>query len=387
MPQQHTVTKITIFAASPGDVEDERSQLEQVILDLNNASRARAINVEFDLVKWETHAYPGFASYPQAVINEQVPQDYDIFIGIMWCSVGTETPNASSGTIEEFELAKKRYDSNPDSIHIMFYFKDAPPASLSDIDPRELQRVKDFQISLGDAGGLYWEFKTTEEFKEMINRHLTLYLQDFLKGDPNGSIVIPEVLTSIPQDTIDAPDPIPVAEDDEIGVLDLEEELLDNITGLEKVNGRIVSATEEISEKMQTRTKKINALAENPQPTFRRQFKSIVNQVASDMHHYSARMDAEIPLFREHLDSAMTIFTKIVPLYSTFDSENDDIVPNMLSGVEDLKGGLDDAERGMEGFRDSVSGLPPMTRELNRSWRAIKGLAMVYYKKVNEICP
>ena len=78
------------------------------------------------------------------------------------------------------------------------------------------------------------------------------------------------------------------------------------------------------------------------------------------MHHYSVRLDAEIPLFKEHLDSALTIFTKIV-------SENDDIVPNMLSGVQELKGGLDDAELGMEGFRDSISGLPPMTRELNRA--------------------
>ena len=319
--------------------------------------------MEFDLVKWETHAYPGFASYPQAVINEQVPQDYDIFIGIMWCSVGTETPNASSGTIEEFELAKKRYDSNPDSIRIMFYFKDAPPASLSDINPLDLQRVKAFQKSLGDAGGLYRKFKTAEEFEKTVNLHLTLYLQNFLKSDPNGSMVIPEVSAPIPQDTIDAPESIPIAEDDEIGVLDLEEELLDNITGLEKVNGRILSATEEIGEKMQTRTQEINALAENQQPTSRRQFKSIVNRVASDMHHYSARMDAEIPLFKEHLDSAMTIFTKIVPLYSTFGSENDD----MMSGVEELKGGLDDAECGMEEFRDSVSALPPMTRELNRA--------------------
>ena len=93
-----------------------------------------------------------------------------------------------------------------------------------------------------------------------------------------GGEVISEVSTSIPQDTIDISDFIPVAEDDKIGAPDLEKELSDNITGLEKVNGRIVSATEEIGEKMQTRTKEINALAENQQPTSPRQFKSIVTE-------------------------------------------------------------------------------------------------------------
>ena len=77
MPQQHTVTKITIFVASPSDVEDERSRLEQVVLQLNAAYQA--MNVQFDLVKWETDVYPGFASYTQEVINQQIPLDYDIF--------------------------------------------------------------------------------------------------------------------------------------------------------------------------------------------------------------------------------------------------------------------------------------------------------------------
>ena len=363
MPQKHTVTKITIFVASPSDVEDERSRVEQAVLKLNNAYKAR--DVQFDLVKWETHAYPGFASHPQEVINEQIPTDYDIFIGIMWCSVGTETCSASSGTIEEFERAKERYDSDPDSIRIMFYFKDAPPATLSDIDPHKLQRVKEFQTSLGKAGGLYWRFKTEEEFEKMVFLHLTLYISDLIKDDDKSSGVVPSV--SIPQDDIDGPYTIHVVEDDEIGLLDLEEELSDSVVGLEKVSGRIASATEGIGEKLRTRTKEVKALQQNPKPDIRRKFKSIVNHAASDMNHYSARMDAEIPLFREHLDDAMTIFTRIVPLYSTFDGEDHDMMPKIKSAVEEFLSGLDSAEEGIEGFRDSVSDLPPMTRGLNRA--------------------
>jgi hypothetical protein len=103
MPRQKKV--ITIFVASPNDVVDERTKLEEVINELN-ITWSRNIGLRFDLVRWETHAFPGIGDDPQDVINEQIPDDYDIFIGIMWCRFGTPTGRAGSGTAEEFQRAK-----------------------------------------------------------------------------------------------------------------------------------------------------------------------------------------------------------------------------------------------------------------------------------------
>ena len=249
MPQMSTSTTVTIFVSSPGNVADERSRLEQAVLKLNGVYKS--FELQFNLVKWETEAYPGFASYPQEVINKKIPPNYDIFIGIMWYTVGTETPGASSGTIEEFELAKERYDSDPESIRIMFYFKEAPPTSLSDIDPAKLQQVNEFKKSLGEAGGFYWEFKTAEDFEEAVQRHLTLYVQDFQSRLHGANGAISKVSNC--QEAIDTSDSISASEDEELGILDLEEELTDNLTGLSSVAMRISSATEVISEKMVTR--------------------------------------------------------------------------------------------------------------------------------------
>jgi len=51
---------IRIFVASPGDVQNERDQLGQVVQELNSTLSAlvpeRGLMLE--LVRWETHAHP-----------------------------------------------------------------------------------------------------------------------------------------------------------------------------------------------------------------------------------------------------------------------------------------------------------------------------------------
>lgn len=136
---------LSIFVASPSDVADERSRLEDVVRELN-ITWSRELGLRLELVRWETHAYPDFGVDPQAVINNQIPDDFDIFIGVMWCRYGTPTNRAESGTIEEFKRAKARHDADPESVGLMVYFKDEPvPPSKVDIGQfssrRKLQKV------------------------------------------------------------------------------------------------------------------------------------------------------------------------------------------------------------------------------------------------------
>ncbi|MBN2251236.1 MAG: DUF4062 domain-containing protein, partial [Candidatus Altiarchaeota archaeon] len=100
------------FVASPGDVTEERECLKSVIQELND-SWSEELGIHLDLIGWETHAYPGISTDPQAVINKQIDDDYDIFIGIMWKRLGTPTERGGSGTEEEFDRAYKRYLDNP----------------------------------------------------------------------------------------------------------------------------------------------------------------------------------------------------------------------------------------------------------------------------------
>src|SRR5688500_1316029 len=100
------VEKLLIFLASPGDVASERNHVHNVIAELNRTV-APEKDVVLQVVSWEYDTFPGYGTDAQSVINAQIAEmkKYSLFVGIMWSRVGTPTPRAESGTIEEFERA------------------------------------------------------------------------------------------------------------------------------------------------------------------------------------------------------------------------------------------------------------------------------------------
>ena len=102
MPRNEII--LSVFVASPSDVSEERDCLDKVVAGINTAL-ARRVGVRLELLRWERDTSPSFGKDAQEVINHQIPP-YDIFIGILWHTIGSPTARAQSGTIEEFELAK-----------------------------------------------------------------------------------------------------------------------------------------------------------------------------------------------------------------------------------------------------------------------------------------
>ncbi len=164
------ITELTIFVAAPSDVDAEVEHLRDVIDNLNYIF-GEQFGVKLRMVHWRTSAYPAVGSDPQAVINEQIGEDFDVFVGILWKSFGQPTPRAPSGTLEEFERAYSRWQASPDEIQILFYFKDLPPSRLSDIDPDSLAKINEFRDSWRDRG-LYCIFSDSQEFAGLAQRHL-----------------------------------------------------------------------------------------------------------------------------------------------------------------------------------------------------------------------
>src|SRR6202022_4298350 len=118
--------------------------------------------VRLELLNWRTDVVPGLGIDPQAVINDQVGGEYDIFVGILWAKFGTPTPRAGSGTEEEFEAAYRRHELRRNSVRVMMYFKNAPIAP-DDIDPSQLGAVREFRARVGNRA-LYSTFADIDEF-------------------------------------------------------------------------------------------------------------------------------------------------------------------------------------------------------------------------------
>lgn len=178
-------TKIELykcFIASPSDTQKEREICDEVFNEIN-----RTIGDQFkfriESVKWEKDSRPTFGQNPQAVINEQLLDNFQIFIGIMFTKFGAPTDNYGSGTEEEFYLAHDKFE-NKRNIEIMFYFNDQE-ISPSHVDNKQAQKVKDFKELISDKGGLYSQYKGADDFKEKLKTHLTKFFINKQKIEQN----------------------------------------------------------------------------------------------------------------------------------------------------------------------------------------------------------
>jgi len=177
VPQPRTV--INAFLASPSDVSVERSAIKEIVAECNR-HWAKLPGIYLELICWENNAYPGIGDDAQDVINNQIPNEYDIFIGIMGTRFGTPTKRATSGTAEEFERAFKRNKSSPNSVSIMFYVSEVPLAP-SKIEPEQLHLINDFKKLLQERGVLYWPYQNLENFKKLVRSHLNEVVNEWGK--------------------------------------------------------------------------------------------------------------------------------------------------------------------------------------------------------------
>ena len=388
MPRQETV--LSIFVASPSDVDEERNRLEDVIRDLNTAW-ARDLRIRLELVRWETHAYPSFGEDPQAVINEQVPQDFDLFIGLMWYRFGTPTDRAESGTVEEFQRAKERYDANPNDLQLMIYFKDAPvPVSPSQLDHKQLEKISEFRSGLGEEGGLHWSFQTVDEFERLVRLHITRFIQT--RRSQAEMLQTEETITpegSSDQDDdgevgLDDDGEVGLDDDDEVGILDLMEQFEDEFSTLKEITDRISDTTVEIGNKIKERTDETTKFAVGPNAQNRKVAKRIFANVAADMDQYVHRIESELPLFSKHLNAGLNALTEAVALSIEFKKEKEDReeVRNLVGLISDLRVTMEDSEGQLDYFRGSVASLPRLTTVMNRSKRA---MVNIIQRQIDEL--
>ncbi len=194
-----TAQHVTIFLASPGDVQAERDAAREILEELNRVT-ARQKNIHFDIVGWETDAYPGFGGDGQQVLNNEIGDmtQYDLFVGIMWNKFGSPTPRAGSGTVEEFERAFATYTTTgtPD---IAFYFKNQPANLANEAELAQKMEVVKFKKSLFPEG-LIGDFTDTNDFRAQFRRHMEQRLATYNVQTPSPPSTIKPMIDPVSSD-------------------------------------------------------------------------------------------------------------------------------------------------------------------------------------------
>lgn len=360
MARQESV--LTVFVASPSDVEAERVKLEEIITELN-ITWSRELGVRLELVKWETHAHPGFSIDPQQVINEQIPKDYDIFIGIMWCRYGTATGRAGSGTVEEFQIAKERYDTDG-SVELLNYFKDEP-IPPSKLDPTQLQQINNFRDSLGNEGGLHWGFSDISQFEKLIRLHLSRKIQKWLSLQSSKPVESNVAL----QPNVEVNE----VQFDDDGILDLMDIFEDKAFEAQECLARISVAMNDLTDKLNLRSSELNSLPRNEQGApNQKDVKRVITKSATDMDSYTTRIEAELPLLHDAMEIGLNALIKANLLSIDLNNQGDDN-KDQIAACLALKEVIADSKLGVVAFKESMVQLPRMTSILNRAKRGVIG--------------
>ena len=352
MTKQATILRV--FVASPSDVAEERSALEGIVTELNRTwSKHQGVKIE--LVKWETHVQPGFGGDPQDVINQQVNDDYDIFIGLFWGRVGTPTKRALSGTIEEFERALAMYNDNNDSVDIMLYFKDAPikPSKLDSDQFKELMKFKD---TLGELGSLYWSFDSMNDFEVTLRTHLSLAMQKW-SGQDHLSVE-----RKAYSNTVD--------EEVEGGFFDYLESFTELNDQMCSALVHLIDSTEEIGFDMVERTKELEEVGKSSSKEDLEKAKKIVKQTSLDMNRYASSINKYLPIMTSSRKGAMDALSKALVVYSDFNGSLSDI-ENLERSVNEMRESAINAQNTSKDFQVTISNLPRVTTQFNRAKRSV----------------
>lgn len=388
------ITKYSIFLGSPTDLNEERFEVEGVIKELNLTYGSRQ-NLVLELIKWETHSAPGVThSYTQDLINNDIGNDYDIFIGILWQKFGTKTNIANSGTEEEFLNAIKRFQ-NKENIQILFYFKNNAPLSLDEINLEELSKIKKFKELLKENNVLYSSFNSLDELKANLRMHLPKRIDDL-------KIIAEKPVIEIDTESNNKDNLVEELIEEE---LILEEDLgyFDYLIEFESLLFKASTAINNINENTADIGKEFTRKAEEIQrikkyPNYNKAIIiEIFKRTSNSIGNYSERLKLETSDFYNNFKDAIDIGLKYINCLEVL--EKDQYIENLnsiLQSTEGLYENMPSAIDGMSSFQSTVKSLPNIQSNLNVSKRkldrqleelifSLKGARDLTNELINEI--
>lgn len=368
------ISKYKIFLASPSDLSEERESIKQVIEELN-LTFGNQNNIVLELQKWETNSAPAIGlESVQNIINNDIPS-YDLFIGLLWMKFGTPTKDYGSGTEEEFNIAHQRFLLHNNSVQILLYFKNSSPQSLSDINPEQLTKIREFKSSLGEKNVLYWEFNLKDELERFLRIHIPKRIQNLISIS-NLPEKIPAVKNEI---TI-----IDNNDDDDFGIIDYQEFIEESFSISTHALMRISEATSWIGDEMNKKTAEIDRLVaknRNQAISIKVQ-RNIFERTANVMNDFANRIEPEIPIYIINFEKGIDSFSKLITIYIKDFENKEEEISEASDSLDNLLIQIEFALDRMKEFLNTIDCLPKMSKELNNARKNVVIILSEFLKKL-----
>lgn len=182
-----SIKRIKVFISCTSEIKEEINSINLIIEEIIKTSGKRD-QFTIEALNWNRDVYSSKGVEVQSVVNEQI-KDFDLLIGILWKKAGTPTKEFPSGSIEEMSLALEK------NKNIMIFFNTQSPSDINEIDPEQLQIIKNFKNDLSDKGFLYKEYNSINNFESMIKIDLYNIIHDKILNQSFSKEPIVEVPT------------------------------------------------------------------------------------------------------------------------------------------------------------------------------------------------
>ena len=377
---------ISVFLASPSDVDQERSVVASAIQNWNDI-HSRNRRVFFELIRFERSISAGMGADGQDVINMQVNDDYDLLIALFWHRLGSPTGRNVSGTVEEYKRALERYN-NGEKIDIAFFFKDYP-VDLRRADVSQVLAVQEFEKEVQSNGALTKAFKDDVSLKFEIDLLLDRIARQAVDSEKQAESSVQAYDAAAMKDRF-ASVQAEIAEsyrEDDRGLLEVNDDL-SLYTGiaaqfLEKMNteiNKLSADTEEVTLSIANITKIRQITADETRP--------LISRIAKSMDNFSDFMENNS---QEYYESAARIVEDIGLLinisYDFITAENSDFLNNILSLrglVIILLQSMIDSRDSHESMMSSVGNLQRMSSNFNRARRRLIVSSAVFVESLKS---
>lgn len=183
----YTANVLRVMIASPSDTRQARDAVEAAIHDWN-ADHASARQTILQPWRWETSSVPVVSGHPQSLINSQGVDDSDIVFALFGSRLGSPTPDAVSGTVEEIERALEQ--NKP--VHLYFSTEPLP----NNVDTSQLEGLRAFKSEIGKRG-LLGQFDNPDQLTREVWKAIEYDIATLSPGAPVLTQAASEVSFSV----------------------------------------------------------------------------------------------------------------------------------------------------------------------------------------------
>ena len=371
--------KIKLFLSCPGGLNAEKEAVREVCTTTNRERGSRE-GFHLEIIEWRTNVRPSAGGEPQQLINEQIGDDYDIFVGILGHRFGTATQSYGSGTEEEFELAVQQHKAG-NSRPIMLYFKD-PKQCDGAIEATQLMKVQEFKSRIEKENyNLYWDFATTEEFRMDMFQHLSGAISEVLAGYNERTLKQASLGSDQPNPTpLNQTNPLAnltailELDESEEGFIELVDAAVEELESMNLETNKLSDAVARMGSRIEKITADMELLLDLPESKRPKEAKKLIGRLNAELSSYVQTAAQLLPPMHRHGTASVDSIQKAVALINTHTLISDEDREGFIVSTDQMIAAFTSTKEPLLQFNRSLDEWPPLTRESNRVKRQVQAV-------------